>query len=176
MHKKTSAPLAPWPQHHYLSKAGGGGGGGGLGGVVYKDWARPPPPTPWHGHRQGQGHTKGRTCTIWGFRAGQPSLFHERWLLLHKIHFRAKTGPLASGCKPSADPNSDTGLKCSPTGADGWEPLLVSSKMTVETVRVVEAIFRIHRLAASHLDPNFVLHEKRAPHAQVPPEVVGILG
>ena len=25
MHKKTSAPLAPWPQHHYLSKPGGGG-------------------------------------------------------------------------------------------------------------------------------------------------------
>ena len=28
MHKKTSAPLAPWPQHHYLSKPGGGGGWG----------------------------------------------------------------------------------------------------------------------------------------------------
>ena len=27
MHKKTSAPLAPWPQHHCLSKPGGGGGG-----------------------------------------------------------------------------------------------------------------------------------------------------
>ena len=28
MHKKTSAPLVPWPGHHYLSKPGGGGGGG----------------------------------------------------------------------------------------------------------------------------------------------------
>ena len=35
------APLAPWPPHRYLSKLGGGGG---LGGVAYKDWARPPPP------------------------------------------------------------------------------------------------------------------------------------
>ena len=34
-----------WPtRHHYLSKPGGGeGGGGGLGGVAYKDRARPPP-------------------------------------------------------------------------------------------------------------------------------------
>ena len=39
MHKKTSVPLAPWHRHHYLSKAGGGGG---LGGVAYKDRARPP--------------------------------------------------------------------------------------------------------------------------------------
>ena len=33
------------PRHHYLSKPGGGGegGGGGLGGVAYKDRARPPP-------------------------------------------------------------------------------------------------------------------------------------
>ena len=31
-------------QHHYLSKPGGGGGG--LGGVAYKDPARPPPPGP----------------------------------------------------------------------------------------------------------------------------------
>ena len=32
-----------WPtRHHYLSKPGGGGGG--LGGVAYKDRARPPPP------------------------------------------------------------------------------------------------------------------------------------
>ena len=43
MHKKTSAPLAPWPQHHYLSKPGGDRGGGGLGGVAYKDRARSPP-------------------------------------------------------------------------------------------------------------------------------------
>ena len=42
MHKKTSAPLVPWPRHHYLSKPGGGGGG--LGGVAYKDRARPPRP------------------------------------------------------------------------------------------------------------------------------------
>ena len=28
MHKKKSAPLAPWPQHHYLSNPGGGGGWG----------------------------------------------------------------------------------------------------------------------------------------------------
>ena len=34
--KETSAPLAPWPLHHYLSKLEGGGG-------EYKDWARPPP-------------------------------------------------------------------------------------------------------------------------------------
>ena len=26
MHKKASAPLAPWLEHHYLSKPGGGGG------------------------------------------------------------------------------------------------------------------------------------------------------
>ena len=42
MHKKISALLAAWPQHHYLSKPGGGGGW--LGGVAYKDRARPPPP------------------------------------------------------------------------------------------------------------------------------------
>ena len=42
MHKKTSAPLAPWPQHHYLSKPRGGG----LEGFAYKDRARPPPPPP----------------------------------------------------------------------------------------------------------------------------------
>ena len=29
--------------HRYLSKLGGGGGGEGLGGVAYKDRARPPP-------------------------------------------------------------------------------------------------------------------------------------
>ena len=28
MHKQTSAPVAPRPQHHYLSKPGGGGAGG----------------------------------------------------------------------------------------------------------------------------------------------------
>ena len=39
MHKKTSAPLAPWPRHHYLKTQGVGG----LGGVAYKDRARPPP-------------------------------------------------------------------------------------------------------------------------------------
>ena len=38
---KNLAPLAPWPPHRYLSKLGGGGG---LGGVAYKDRARPPPP------------------------------------------------------------------------------------------------------------------------------------
>ena len=42
MHKKTSAPLVPWPRHYYLSKPVGGGGG--LRGVAYKDQARPPPP------------------------------------------------------------------------------------------------------------------------------------
>ena len=40
---KNSAPLAPWPPHHYLSKLGGPGGGGGWGGgVAYKDRAWPP--------------------------------------------------------------------------------------------------------------------------------------
>ena len=49
--QKTSAPLAPWPRHHYLSKPGGGcdlikkqttpGGWGGGGDVAYKDRARP---------------------------------------------------------------------------------------------------------------------------------------
>ena len=39
------APLAPWPPHRYLSKLGAGAGG--LGGVAYKDWARPPPPAFW---------------------------------------------------------------------------------------------------------------------------------
>ena len=29
MHKKTSALLASWPRHYYLSKPGGGGGGAG---------------------------------------------------------------------------------------------------------------------------------------------------
>ena len=32
----------PWPPHRYLSTLGGEGGGG-LGGVAYKDRARPPP-------------------------------------------------------------------------------------------------------------------------------------
>ena len=41
MHKKASAPLVPWPQHHDLSKPWRGGGG--LGGVAYKDRARLPP-------------------------------------------------------------------------------------------------------------------------------------
>ena len=42
-HGRTNlAPLAPWPPHRYLSKLGGEGEG--LGGVAYKDWARPPPP------------------------------------------------------------------------------------------------------------------------------------
>ena len=42
MHKKTSAPLVPWPQHHYLSKPGGGGGWG----VSHTRTgpSRPPPP------------------------------------------------------------------------------------------------------------------------------------
>ena len=55
MHKKTSAPLAPWPQHYYLSKPRGGGGG--LGGFAYKDRARPPPPPPvlWRGEEKGRG-------------------------------------------------------------------------------------------------------------------------
>ena len=41
MHKKTSAPLAPWPQHRYLSKPGVGGGGGR---IQRPGPAAPPPP------------------------------------------------------------------------------------------------------------------------------------
>ena len=38
--KKNSAPLVPWPLHHYLSNLRGGGG---LGDVAYKDQPHPPP-------------------------------------------------------------------------------------------------------------------------------------
>ena len=40
MHKKTSAPLPHGPNTTISQNPGGGGG---LGGVVYKDRARPPP-------------------------------------------------------------------------------------------------------------------------------------
>ena len=44
MHKKTSAPLAPWPRHHYLSKPGGGGGAGGC--RIQGPGPAAPPPCP----------------------------------------------------------------------------------------------------------------------------------
>ena len=37
--KKNSAPLVPWPLHHYLSKLGGGGGAVG---VLHTRTAPPP--------------------------------------------------------------------------------------------------------------------------------------
>ena len=44
MLKKTAAPLAPWPRHHYLSKPRGGGGAGGC--RIQGPGPPPPPMTP----------------------------------------------------------------------------------------------------------------------------------
>ena len=57
MHKKTSAPLAPWPQHHYLSKPRGGGGGGGGCRIQGPGPAAPPWLGPKRGHKGGGSKT-----------------------------------------------------------------------------------------------------------------------
>ena len=44
MHKKTSAPLAPWPRHHSPSKPGRGGGRGGWGVSHTRTGPGRPPP------------------------------------------------------------------------------------------------------------------------------------